>query len=167
MREQSIEKALAVARLRMHRKVFCHVRGKRRLFGSSRMTPAGLVLVDARCTAEELPGRAEAAFERRGIRTIARIDHSAAAAIAGISLPTLTVFIFGNPELGSPLMESNPTLGIDLPLKLLVASDEGAGKVGYNDPRWLVSRHGGDPSDPAVETMETLLAALAAEVAGA
>ena len=53
------------------------------------------------------------------------------------------LLIFGNPKAGTPLMVQVPAAGLDLPLKVLAWEDE-AGKVwvGYNDPQYIVRRHG-------------------------
>jgi uncharacterized protein (DUF302 family) len=59
--------------------------------------------------------------------------------------------IFGNANGGTPLMQSNQTIGIDLRLKALVWQDA-AGKtwLSYNDPSWLAKRHElGSRVDPA------------------
>ena len=52
------------------------------------------------------------------------------------------VLIFGNAKGGTPLMQAEQTIGIDLPLKALVWQDA-AGKtwLSYNDPAWLAQRH--------------------------
>jgi uncharacterized protein (DUF302 family) len=55
------------------------------------------------------------------------------------------VLLFGNPRSGTPLMQSSQTMGIDLPLKVLVWQDEGGITwLSYNDPDWVARRHGLD-----------------------
>jgi uncharacterized protein (DUF302 family) len=50
--------------------------------------------------------------------------------------------IFGNPKLGTPLMQQAQTLAIDLPQKMLVYQTEtGEVFVAYNDPLYLAKRH--------------------------
>ena len=73
----------------------------------------------------------------------ARIDHAAGAAQAGLALRPTEVLIFGNAKAGTPLMQSDQTIGIDLPLKALVWQDA-SGKVwlSYNEPSWIARRHG-------------------------
>jgi uncharacterized protein (DUF302 family) len=96
---------------------------------------------------------------------MARIDHAGAAAQAGLPLRPTEVIVFGNPKAGTPLMQSEQTLGIDLPLKILVWQDE-AGKtwLGYNDPAWLAERHGVAAANAQLlEGMEQALAAIAAQ----
>ena len=95
--------------------------------------------------------RVVAAVTARGISVIARIDHAATAAKVGLSLRPTELLIFGNPKAGTPLMQAVQTVGIDLPLKILVWQDE-AGKtwLAYNDPAWLERRHGANAGQDAI-----------------
>ena len=65
-------------------------------------------------------------------------------------------------------MQSNQTVGIDLPLKALVWQDA-AGKtwLSYNDPSWLAKRHDlGSEVDPAITAMAAGVSAIAREATG-
>jgi uncharacterized protein (DUF302 family) len=92
----------------------------------------------------------------------ARIDHAAGAAEVGLSLRPTAVLIFGNARGGTPLMQAGQTIGIDLPLKVLVWLDEAADTwLAYNNPGWLAKRHGlGDAAQQAVGAISTFLAAV-------
>jgi uncharacterized protein (DUF302 family) len=59
-------------------------------------------------------------------------------------------------------MQVKQTFGIDLPLKALVWQDaSGKTWLSYNDPSWMVSRHGGDADlDSIAREMALGLAAL-------
>ncbi len=107
------------------------------------MAKDGLVTLESRHPAAETSERIKAEIEKRGMSIFARVDHAAAARAAGMELRPTEVLMFGNPRAGTPLMQADQTIGIDLPLKLLVWED-GAGKVwvSYNDPVWLGARHG-------------------------
>jgi uncharacterized protein (DUF302 family) len=54
------------------------------------------------------------------MNVFARIDHAAAAAEVELTLRPTELIIFGNARGGTPLMQSNQTVGIDFPLKALV-----------------------------------------------
>src|SRR5262249_30519906 len=54
----------------------------------------------------------------------ARIDHAAAAEKVGQTLKPTQLLIFGNPKLGTPLMQSNRRIGIELPMKVLAWEDD-------------------------------------------
>jgi uncharacterized protein (DUF302 family) len=87
--------------------------------------------------------RLEALLKERGVKIFACIDFSGDAAAAGLTLPAEKLLIFGNPKAGTPLMQSVPLAGLDLPIKALVYGDSDGGSViAYNDPHYIVQRHG-------------------------
>src|SRR5262249_16667063 len=106
--------------------------------------------------------RLEADVKARGLTVFARIDHAAGAAAVGLSLRPTELLIFGNAKGGTPLMQSNQTIAIDLPLKALVWQDaSGKRWVSYNDPSWLAQRHGlGHEADAAVGAIGAALNAV-------
>jgi uncharacterized protein (DUF302 family) len=103
---------------------------------------------------EETLDRFEQAVMKKGMTIFTRIDHAEGAAKVGKQLPPTVVLIFGNPNIGTLLMQSKQTVAIDLPLKLLVWEDH-AGQVwvAYNDPGYLANRHAITGRDPVVEKM--------------
>ena len=115
------------------------------------MAAEGLISIVSAGTYAATIDRLDAALRKRGIVPVAKVDHSTAASEVGLKLRPLLLVIFGDPRVGTPLMQEEPTAGIDLPLKLLIWEDEqGAVQVGYNDPTWIRERHGvrltSDPS---------------------
>lgn len=106
---------------------------------------AGLGLVTKK-SAHSVPqtlNRLENALKEKGIVIFARIDHAAGAQKAGMHLRPTELLIFGNPKLGTPLMQSKQTIGIDLPLRVLVWEDEkGQVWLAYTDPASLAARYG-------------------------
>jgi uncharacterized protein (DUF302 family) len=127
------------------------------------MTPPGFVARPSRFPPHETAERLAAAVTARGMTVLARIDHAAAAAKAGMDLRPTEVLIFGAARAGTPLMQAAQTIGIDLPLRALVWQDEaGQTWLGYNDPHWLAERHGATAA-ASIEGIATALAAIAAE----
>jgi uncharacterized protein (DUF302 family) len=110
----------------------------------------------------------EAGLAARGMTVFARIDHAEGARRAGLALRPTEVMIFGSAVAGTPLMAMSQTIGIDLPLKMLVwQGADGRTFVSYNDPLWLVRRHGlGEAAEAIAGKMGTALAAIAREAAG-
>src|SRR5579864_221572 len=103
----------------------------------------GLIQVASRYSVDETLGKLKAAFTEKGMQIFAVIDHSGEAAKVGLKMRPTKVLIFGSPKGGTPLMVAAPSLAIDLPLKALVAEDaEGKVSVTYNDPGYLLERHG-------------------------
>lgn len=83
------------------------------------------------------------ALKRKGITVFARVNHAKGAAGIGMDLAPAQVLIFGSPKIGTPLMQSNPAIGLDLPLKALAwKAADGSVKLAYTDPAWLARRYG-------------------------
>ena len=84
----------------------------------------------------------EAALLEKGMAVFARINHSGGAQKAGLDLAPTEQFIFGNPKIGTPLMDCQRTLAIDLPQKMLIWEDNsGQVWVAYNNPEYIKARH--------------------------
>jgi uncharacterized protein (DUF302 family) len=94
-------------------------------------------------------GRLEETLRAKGVEVFGKIDHAAAAATVGLSMPPTVVLIFGNPRGGTPLMLETPLLALDLPLKVLVRDDDtGQTWVSCNARNYLAHRYG-IPADQA------------------
>ena len=108
--------------------------------------------------------RLEAAIKQRGATIIAKVDHAAAAKANGLELRPTIVLIFGNPKLGTPLMQSNQTAGLDLPLRIVVWQDAGgAVMLGYRTPTSLAEAHSIQDREAVVTTMSDALRAITAD----
>ena len=107
--------------------------------------------------------RFEAEVRSKGMTVFAHIDHAAGAAGAGLPLRPTDLLIFGDARGGTPLLQANQTIGIDLPLKVLVWQDDsGITWLAYNDPSWIAQRHDlGPEAMPTIQTTTALLSALA------
>ena len=85
-----------------------------------------LVHVASAHSAAETLQRFEKVLQDRKVDIFAKIDHAAGARKAGTTLRPTTVVLFGNPQVGTPLMQSKQTAGIDLPPALIWEDDAGA-----------------------------------------
>jgi len=115
---------------------------------------------------KETVDRLSSALKDKGITPVARVDHAAAAKAAGLELKPTELLVFGNPKLGTPLMQTNRHVGIDLPMKVLVWEDD-AGKVwiGYTPPFTLKARHKIDGRDDILKAMTGALEAFTSAAA--
>lgn len=102
--------------------------------------------------------RLEAVLEEKGITVALRWNHGQRASDADVELRDTQVLMFGNPKIGSHLMTSVQSAGIDLPMKALAWRDEN-GKVwlAYNDPAYITGRHGIENRDDVLENMSNAL----------
>lgn len=98
----------------------------------------------------------------KGMNVFARIDHAAAATKAGMELRPTELLIFGNPEIGTRLMNCSQSIAIDLPLKMLSWQDEdGVVWLSYNNPDYLKNRHATQGCDEVFEKVTGALAKFA------
>jgi uncharacterized protein (DUF302 family) len=127
----------------------------------------GLTSIQSSFGPKETMNRLEAEIEAKGLNVFARIDHSAGAAEVGLTLALTELIIFGSARGGTPLMQSAQTVGIDLPLKMLVWRDS-ADKtwISWNEPSWIARRHGVAGAESTIDKMADLLSAIAREAAG-
>jgi uncharacterized protein (DUF302 family) len=140
-----------------------YVRGaKERTMNASDLADADLVTLPSAHAAGETVERLKALLAQKKIQVFAHIDHAAEAKKVGLSLRPTQVVIFGNPQAGTPLMQSQQTIGLDLPLRALVWEDD-AGKVWltYRRVEELARRHHLTDRDEAVKALDNGLAALA------
>lgn len=126
------------------------------------MAAEGLIKVQSSHGPADTMERLVAQIGATGLTVFARINHSAGAEEVGLALRPTELLIFGNAKGGTPLMQSNQEIGIDLPLKALVWQDASGGTwISYNDPGWLAKRHGlGDEVEPRVNAMTAMLSAV-------
>ena len=91
---------------------------------------------------QESVQRMHEAVRQQGMSVFGHIDHAAAAAEVGLELRPLQVLVFGNALAGTKLMQTAPTIGIDLPLRAMIwVDEEGTTWLAYNDPGWIAARH--------------------------
>jgi uncharacterized protein (DUF302 family) len=106
------------------------------------------------------------AISQKGLMVFAKIDHATAAREAGMDLPDEVVTVFGNPRAGTALMQADPRVGIELPLRILVWDQGGQTIVGYNDPKGLADAYNLTTQAATLDAMSSLLHALANDAAG-
>lgn len=99
-----------------------------------------------------------------GATLFAKLDQAAAAHAAGLSLRPTTLFVFGNPKGGTPLMDAFPLVALELPLKLLVWEENGIVSVAYIPMTIVAARYGVTGKDALLaalnHTFETLVGAV-------
>jgi uncharacterized protein (DUF302 family) len=123
----------------------------------------GIIRIPSHHTVAKTMERLQTLLKERGILVFAHIDFSGDAARAGLGMRAEQMLIFGNPKAGTPLMVESPVAGLDLPLKALAWEDaEGKTWIAYNDPQYIVRRHGLSPALAANLAAAVPVVALAA-----
>ena len=113
------------------------------LFASLACADNGIISIKSSHDVKITADRLENILRTKGMRVFIRINHTEGAEKVGKKLRPTEVIIFGNPKVGTPLMQCSQSVAIDLPQKALIWKDE-AGQVwlSYNDPKYLAKRHG-------------------------
>jgi uncharacterized protein (DUF302 family) len=101
----------------------------------------------------------------KGVTSFGDFDHGSIARRIGLALDDEVVIVLGSPAIGTLLMQDNPNVGYDLPLRILVRDDHGTTRVSYRDPKSFIEMYGLTSSRPEVEKMGELLRDLLDRVA--
>ena len=138
------------------------------LFATSAFASEGMISVKSAHPVDVTTNRLENMLTSKGMTVFARIDHAAGAEKVGKTLPPTELLIFGNPKIGTPLMQCSPSIAIDLPQKALIWQDK-AGQVwiSYNDPRFLALRHNTQGCDAVLGKVAKALANFTSKAAAA
>lgn len=122
----------------------------------------GMINVVSGYSVAETADRLDAILTKKGMTIFNRVKHSEAAANVDIQLRDTQLILFGNPRVGSPLMQCQQTVAIELPQKFLIWQDE-SDKVwiSYNDPAYLMKRHAISGCDVALEKVTKALSGIA------
>ena len=84
----------------------------------------------------------ETLIKTQGLTHFSTIDHQANAKGVKMNLKPETVVIFGNPKMGTVLMNCNPSMGLDLPRRILITTDyEGKTTLTYTNPEYWSLKH--------------------------
>jgi len=110
--------------------------------------------------------RLKTAIELRGLTLFTTVDHAAGAAKIGQDLAPNTLYIFGNPKGGTPLILANPALGLDLPLKAQVREQDGQVLITVTDIRTITASAGVSEPAQVIANIEGALNAIMTEAAG-
>ncbi|MBC7004219.1 DUF302 domain-containing protein [Photobacterium sp. BZF1] len=103
---------------------------------------SGLITVQSPHSVQETVEKLKQVLDEKGMTLFAHVKHSQSASEVGVTLRPTELLIFGNPKVGSILMECQQTTAIDLPQKALVMqnSDDEVWVL-YNDPAYIADRH--------------------------
>ncbi|MEA2047319.1 MAG: DUF302 domain-containing protein [Campylobacterota bacterium] len=84
----------------------------------------------------------EKLIQTQGLTHFSTIDHQANAKGVEMNLKPNTVVVFGNPKMGTVLMNCNPSMGLDLPLRMVFTTNyEGITTISYTNPEYWSLKH--------------------------
>lgn len=123
-------------------------------FGTSGIATAqeGVVVVESAHSVSDTMDKLITVLESKGFKIMLRHNHGKGAAGVGLELRDTEVLVFGNPNVGTLLMQCAQSVAIDLPQKMLAwEGEDGKVYLGYNDPMHLKARHSIEGCDPVLE----------------
>ena len=122
----------------------------------------GIVRVKSAHNVPETMNKLEMALINKGMTIFKHISHSDGAAKFDLKLRPTELLIFGNPKVGTPLMQCGQTTALDLPQKALAYEDEnGHVWLLYNDPEYVADRHDVENCADVISKISNALANLA------
>ena len=118
----------------------------------------GLISVKSSHDVKATADRLENVLKQKGMNVFIRINHAAGARKVGKNLRPTELVVFGNPKVGTPLMQCNQSVAIDLPQKALIwQDDKDQVWLTYNDPNYLAQRHGLDQCTEVIKKVANAL----------
>ena len=118
----------------------------------------GLIHVQSTYNVTQTADRLEAVLQKKGMTIFNRVKHSESAQAIGVKLRDTELIVFGNPKIGSALMQCQQSIAIDLPQKALIWEDDtGTVQITYNAPRYLQQRHNIEGCDAVLEKISKAL----------
>ncbi|KPQ21644.1 MULTISPECIES: DUF302 domain-containing protein [unclassified Halomonas] len=105
------------------------------------------------------------ALDDKGLNVMATVDHAENAANNDLELPPTTTFIFGNPQAGTPMMQCQGSVALDLPQKMVVRETDDGVRLEWNDPHYLAERHGLTECDLPLDNVAGVLREVAESAA--
>lgn len=120
-----------------------------------------LISIESKFSVKETADRFESIVVKKGLTLFARINHHKNAASVNLTLRETEVILFGNPKVGTPLMQCAQEVAIDLPQKVMVwKDDQDKVWVSYNNPYYLKARHAMKGCSKTIYKISNVLKAL-------
>jgi uncharacterized protein (DUF302 family) len=102
----------------------------------------GMIDIQSDFNVETTVNRLQDILTKKGMTIFKVVEHAKSAAKVAIPLRPTTLVIFGNPKVGSKLMQCGQSIAIDLPQKALIWQDKNNHAwLSYNDMDYLAQRH--------------------------
>lgn len=112
---------------------------------------------ESRFSVNETVARLEQNLKTMDIPVFAKFDHAKNAEEVGLELRPNQVLVFGSPKVGTKLMQKNPGISIELPLKIAVWEDKD-GRVWATFPQMnVIASEYGLATEPVIGKMQELL----------
>ena len=116
-----------------------------------------LYTYESQFSVPETMTRIEQTLHTMGVPVFAKFDHGKNAEEVGLQLLPNQVIVFGSPKVGTKLMQDNPSISIELPLKISVWEDKnGSVWATFPQMRTMAAEYGLE-AEPVIGKMQELL----------
>ncbi|WP_240036465.1 DUF302 domain-containing protein [Halomonas urmiana] len=126
----------------------------------------GIMHLDSDDAFARVDQRLRTAIEEKGLTLMSVVDHAANARRVDLSLPPTRTFVFGNPAVGTPMMQCQGSMALDLPQKMVVRETDEGVRLEWNSPHYLAERHALEGCELPLEKIAGVLEGLASAAAG-
>lgn len=101
-----------------------------------------IIIKESSCSVDKTANNLKKIVSSKGLHIFAIINHSGNAKMVDMKLNESKMVIFGNAKLGTALMQQDMTIGLDLPLRVLIYRDtNGKVQMAYRDGSWIADKH--------------------------
>jgi len=124
------------------------------MLGSEARAQDSLIVKKSPHTVSKTLDRFAEAAKGKGLKVFTRIDHAAGAETAGLDLRPTELIIIGNPNVGTPLMQSDQRVALDLPLRVAAwQAEDDTVWIGYWSPEVFAVQYGLEGQDERLKKM--------------
>lgn len=103
---------------------------------------------------------------QKGLTIFGEVDHAEQAQQVGMDLHSVGILSFGDPKVGTILMQADPHVAIELPLKIMVFEKNGRTMIGYTDPETYSEKYDLEGQEEILKKMHNLLEGMVETVVG-
>lgn len=116
-----------------------------------------LYLLEGQLPVQTMVEKLETELRKREIPLFAKFDHALNAKEAGLELLPTTVLVFGSPKVGTGLMQADPSISLELPLRISIWEDQtGSTWLAFPNLKRLSAEYGLE-NHPVIPKMQALL----------
>ena len=115
-----------------------------------------IVTIKSQHSVKTAAQRIEDILRFKGFKIFLVLDQKAEAEKIGMDMPATEVMMFGNPKIGTQLMNKYPALALELPIKLVIQEkDKNKSIIKLNSPEYMAERH--NINDPIFNGLSELI----------
>ena len=101
-----------------------------------------IIVKESSCSVDETVKNLKDIIRAKNLSIFAIVNHHGNAKAVDMKLPESKMIMFGNPKLGTALMQQDMLVGLDLPIRVLIYTDKDKKiKMAYRDGSWLATKH--------------------------